>query len=67
MENTREYQDETDATKQKELKKIAFDKWTAYLLIRNSDQSKYGSLLNGLLSQFSMDNNQYPKTVTAAT
>ena len=38
-----------------------------YLLIRNSDQSKYGSLLNELVSQFSMDNNQYPKTVTAAT
>jgi hypothetical protein len=39
----------------------------AYLLIRNSDQAKYGTVMNGLVSQFSMQNNQCPKTVTAAT
>ena len=39
----------------------------AYLLIRNSDQAKYGSLMNGLVSQFSRQNNQYPKTTTIAT
>ena len=40
----------------------------AYLLIRNSDQSKYGSLLKGLISwQFSMNNNQYPKNIMNAT
>jgi hypothetical protein len=61
VENTREYQEEEDTTKKKEMKNGAFDKWMAYLLIRNSGQSKYGSLLNGLVSQFSMDNNQYPK------
>ena len=32
----------------------------AYMIIRNSDQAKYGSLLNGMVSQFSMNNNQYP-------
>jgi hypothetical protein len=42
------------------MKDGAFDRWMAYLLICNSDQAKYGS-------QFSMQNNQYPKTCTTAT
>jgi hypothetical protein len=49
------------------MKDGAFNRWMAYLLIRNSDQAKYGSLSNGLVSQFSMQNNQYPKTCTTAT
>ena len=49
------------------MKDQAFGKWMAYLLIRSSDQSKYGSLMTGLVSQFSMENNQYPKTIRAAT
>jgi hypothetical protein len=67
VENTREYQEEEDALKMKEMRDGAFDKWMAYLLIRNSDQSKYGSILNGLVSQFSIDNNQYPKNIMIAT
>ncbi len=67
VENTIEYREETDATLQQEMKDGAFDKWMAYLLIRNSDQAKYGSMMNGLVSQFSLQNNQYPKTCTTAT
>jgi hypothetical protein len=67
VENTLEYCDEIDTTLKKEMKDGAFDRWMAYLLIRNSDQAKYGSLSNGLVSQFSMQNNQYPKTCTTAT
>jgi hypothetical protein len=48
------------------MKDRAFNKWIAYLLIRNSDQAKYGTVMNGLVSQFSMQNNQYPKSITAA-
>ena len=33
----------------------------AYLLIANSDQSKYASLENGLESQYSTKNDKYPK------
>ena len=36
-------------------------------MIRNSDQAKYGSLLNGMVSQFSMNNNQYPVNIRQAT
>jgi hypothetical protein len=67
VENTLEYLDETDTTLKKEMKDEAFDRWMAYLLIRNSNQAKYGSLSNGLVSQFSIQNNQYPKTCTTAT
>ena len=37
------------------------------MMIRNSDQAKYGSLLNGMVSQFSMNNNQYPVDIRQAT
>jgi hypothetical protein len=67
VENTRKYQEEEDASKMKEMKDRVFNKWMAYLLIRNSDQSKHGPLLNRLVSQFSMDNNQYPNNVMSAT
>ena len=32
---------------QREMKTEAFGRWMAYMMIRNSDQAKYGSLLNG--------------------
>jgi hypothetical protein len=67
VENTLVYRDESNALIKQETKEGAFDRWMAYLLIRNSDQAKYGSLSNGLVSQFSMQNNQYPKTCTTAT
>jgi hypothetical protein len=67
VENTKDYQDETDVPKRKDMKDQAFGKWMAYLLILSSDQSKYGSLMTGLVSQFSLENNQYPKTIRAAT
>ena len=38
----------------------------AYMMIRNSDQAKYGSLLNGMVSQFLMNNNQYPVDIRQA-
>ena len=39
----------------------------AFVLLRNRDQAKYQSLMNGLISQYSMENDQYPKTITTAT
>jgi hypothetical protein len=67
IENTREYQEEADEAAKKELKNGTFAKWMAYLLLRNSDQSKYGSVLDGLISQYSMGNNRYPKMVRSTT
>ena len=42
VENTKDYQDESDAAIRKLMKDQAFGKWMAYLLIRSSDQGKYG-------------------------
>ena len=39
----------------------------AYLLICGSDQSKYGSITKGFVSQYSLGNDQYPKTIQMAT
>jgi uncharacterized glyoxalase superfamily protein PhnB len=55
VENTLECQDESNATLKQEI------------LIRNGNRAKYGSLSNGLVLQFSMQNNQYPKICTTAT
>ena len=67
VENTRKYGEETcDDIRKKELKDRAFNKGMACLVIRNSDKKKYSSLLNRLISQFSMDNNQYPKNIKHA-
>jgi hypothetical protein len=35
------------------------------MLMKNSDQGKYGSLMTSLMAQFSMGTNQYPKDVMA--
>ena len=70
IENTPEHRaaiDDMDLPRATELKADAFERWMAFLLLKNSDQSKYGSLLNGLTSQYSMNNNQYLKTIRAAS
>jgi hypothetical protein len=43
-----------------------YARWTAYMLMKNRDQGKYGSLMTSLTTQFSMGTNQYPKDVMAA-
>jgi hypothetical protein len=66
IENTREYQDEPHVDKQNEMYKTAYPRWTAYMLMKNSDQGKYGSLMRSLMTQFSMGPNQYPEDVLKA-
>ena len=53
--------------KKADLKKKGFEKWLAYLLIKGSDQTKYGSLLKGLNAQYSLETDQFPKTLVVAT
>jgi hypothetical protein len=67
VEHTEEYRNETVQEKKDELKEQAFERWCAYILIRNSNMSKYGSALASLASQFSLNNDQYPRTMTMAS
>ena len=39
----------------------SFEELSVYIMMRSSDQSKYRTLMKGLVSQFSMKNDQYPK------
>jgi hypothetical protein len=58
VKNTLEYYEgESNAILKQDMKDEAFNRWMVYLLIRNSDQAKYVSLSNGLVSQFLMQNN----------
>jgi hypothetical protein len=44
----------------------AFEQLMAYSYMEGADRSKYGSLLAGLQTQYSLGNNQYPQTITDA-
>lgn len=48
------------------MKGEAFERWMAFLLMRNSHQAKHGTLMTGLIAQFSMGHDQCPKMITAA-
>jgi hypothetical protein len=41
-------------------------RWTAYMLMKNNHQGKYGMLMTGLTTQFSMGVNKYPESVVKA-
>ena len=49
------------------MKNDAFEKLMAFLLVKGSDQYKYDTLLKLFVSQFSLKNDQYPKTSTTET
>jgi hypothetical protein len=44
------------------IKKDAFDAFTSIMFMKNSDQRKYGSLLQTLETDFSLGTDKYPKT-----
>ncbi|KAG7374509.1 hypothetical protein IV203_013604 [Nitzschia inconspicua] len=58
--------DENDKGKVAECSKKANEQLMATLYMMNADQNKYGSILKGLQTQFSLGKNQFPKTVTEA-
>ena len=54
------YTSETSTTRKKELEEGAFEAWMAYQLLANCDQSKYGSLLSDLTTQYSLGQDVFP-------
>ena len=61
VDNLKESKNAEEADDRKENKHEEFNKWMAYLLIANVDQSKYASFSNGLAIQYSIKTNT-PKT-----
>ena len=66
VENTPEYI-EADSLTRIEMKKTAFDQMMAIAFLRGSNQGDYGSIMEGFQTQYSLGNNQYPKTLLKAT
>ena len=66
VEGLEEY-DANDATKIKEQQKTAFEKIVTLIYLENSDRMKYGSLIKGLLGQYTLGQDQYPKDIISAT
>jgi hypothetical protein len=66
VERTVEYQELTTDPEKDAMKKEAYERWCAFLILRNSDQAKYGEVLRDLASQYSLDNDQYPRKTTKA-
>ena len=59
--------DDNDATQDDEYKKNAWDRYIAFVYLDNADKTKYGTVIKNLAAQFSLGNNQYPKSITAAS
>ncbi|KAG7345439.1 hypothetical protein IV203_032970 [Nitzschia inconspicua] len=59
--------DESNTKKIEEQNKTANDQLMAYIYLANADRSKYGGLFKGLNTQYSLGNNQFPKTISEAS
>jgi hypothetical protein len=55
-----------DASQAEKFEKLAFEQLMTFIYLENADRSKYGSLITGLSSQFSLGMDQYPKTIVNA-
>ena len=57
IETTDKYAKTMDTARMTRMKKDAFKKWTAYMMLRNSNNNKYGLLKATLNSQYALGNN----------
>ena len=49
------------------MKEKYIERWMAYLFICGSNHAKYGTLTTGFVSQYSLDNDQYPRYIMTVT
>ena len=55
-----------DQDKIQDLSEKAYQQFLTVLYLENTDQTRYGSLVSGLSSQYALGNDQYPKVITTA-
>ena len=55
-----------DTTRQKTMKKEAWDAFEAYLFMLGCDKNKYGLFIANLQTRFSLEDDKYPKTLQKA-
>ena len=58
--------DESIVSTRDKCRKDTYERFLAYMYLSNADKAKYGSILQGLNTQQSLHNDQYPKTVVDA-
>ena len=64
MKQTEAYKDASTTTTEKtEMLNDSFEELSAYMILRGCDKAKYKSLVKGFVNQFSLKNDQYPKTM----
>ena len=66
VEQSEKFQEAADDAAKDKLKAETFDAFVAWHFMQAADYKRYGSLLTNLATQFSLGNNQYPKTFDAA-
>jgi len=65
--HTKEHKDETGSAKRDKIAKGSFESWMARLCVSQANWNKHGSLLDGFNAQCSLENDQFPKTMTRAS
>ena len=63
---TEEYKNADSAT-QTELTTKSFEQWCAYMILRNCDQARYGTLVQSKIADYAGGDDKYPKTILRVT
>ena len=64
IENTNKYKNACKGEEQKAVLADSWDRWTAYMQLRQSNRNKYGSFLNYLDRQYALGFDEYPTNNT---
>ena len=68
VKSTEKYKDSNvSATIKTKMVQDSFEELCAYIVLKGCDKAKYKSLVKGFVNQFSLKNDQYPKTVQDMT
>lgn len=65
VETTEEHRN-ADTSKKTQLSEQGFERFSAFLFMKNADPRKFGSLQGTMQTQFSSNNNQHPHALTVA-
>ena len=66
MRSTERYKNEKDTKAKRAMEENAFEEFTTMCYLRGCDRDKYQSLIDDLRSQYTRENDQYPRTMEKA-
>jgi hypothetical protein len=67
VKQTEKYTKTVLMTERTQLLQDSFEELSAYIVLKGCDKAKYKSLVRGFINQYSLKNDQYPKTVQDMT